>query len=114
MLTKLCATWLVVLALLPFTAPFQTCDIADPALGTTNNRAVLVPPTSAPAAFTDDQDSLCGLLTTDRGRLKIVVVSDTAAVSSIFAGFIVTFSTLGACPTNGISGPSMPPAVLRI
>jgi hypothetical protein len=28
MISKLCASWLVVLVLLPFTAPFSTCDLA--------------------------------------------------------------------------------------
>jgi hypothetical protein len=30
MISKLCASWLVVLVLLPFTAPFSTCDLARP------------------------------------------------------------------------------------
>jgi hypothetical protein len=29
MLSKVCATWLIVLVLLPFTAPFSTFDLAD-------------------------------------------------------------------------------------
>jgi hypothetical protein len=30
MISKLCASWLVVLVLSPFTAPFSTCDLTNP------------------------------------------------------------------------------------
>jgi len=37
MISKLCAAWLVLLALSPFTAPFATCDLAHPIRGIGGN-----------------------------------------------------------------------------
>jgi hypothetical protein len=47
MISKLCAGWLVVLILAPFTAPFPTCDLASLLGHTAHHTATLAAQTSA-------------------------------------------------------------------
>lgn len=54
MIRKLSAASLVVLILLPFTAPFSTCDLAMVS-GTTDTHKTPVVPRRSPASFTRDQ-----------------------------------------------------------
>jgi hypothetical protein len=58
-ISKLSAIWLVVLILLPFTAPFPTCDVADFfGRGATDQGVPLAPPTSSTALIADAMSSL--------------------------------------------------------
>jgi hypothetical protein len=58
-LSQLSAIWLVVLILLPFTAPFPTCDLADFfGGGATDQEVPLAPPTSATALIAEAVSSL--------------------------------------------------------
>jgi hypothetical protein len=58
-LSELSAIWLVVLILLPFTAPFPTCDVADVFGGGAADQGVpLAPPTSSTALIADAVSSL--------------------------------------------------------
>jgi hypothetical protein len=82
MLQEISALWLVVLIVLPFSAPFPTCDVSDlfgraarhqtPAPGPLNHAALddattlLVPPVSATA-----------------GRLKLTALSGLRTVHSV-------------------------------
>ena len=68
---KFCAFWLVAQIVLPFTAPFPTCDLSD-LLGGTPHHVVPLGPSNPPSegdyAFTPP-------LATTAGGLKLVVVS---------------------------------------
>jgi hypothetical protein len=58
-LSRFAAIWIVALILLPFTAPFPTCDIAD-CLGrrAPDQRVPVAPPTSSAALIVDAESSL--------------------------------------------------------
>jgi hypothetical protein len=59
MLSKCSALWLVVLILLPFTAPFPTCDIADFfGRSAANHGLATVPPTSSTTLIANAESSL--------------------------------------------------------
>jgi hypothetical protein len=68
---QLCALWLVAQILLPFTAPFPTCELADFLSGARHRGAPLVPPSS----HVDGDYSFAPPLATTAGRLRLVVVS---------------------------------------
>jgi hypothetical protein len=67
---KFCALWLVAQVLLPFTAPFPTCDLSD-LLGRGHHHAPVAPPNS----HVDGDYAFAPPLATTAGRLKLVVVS---------------------------------------
>jgi hypothetical protein len=81
MLSKFCAAWLVALVLLPFTAPFPTCDLSDFLGGTHHHGAPLVPPSS----HVGGDYAFAPPLATTPGRLRLVVVSslDVSRVAGI-------------------------------
>ena len=54
MVTRLCAVWLVVLAALPFTAPFAALDISDFFGGGTTQKAATAVAAPASASAPDD------------------------------------------------------------
>jgi hypothetical protein len=74
--------WLVAQILLPFTAPFPTCDLSDFFGGARHHSVPLAPqPTHIPqadAAYTDAPP-----LATTAGRLKLVVVQALDASGSV-------------------------------
>ena len=70
-LSRLCALWLVAQVLLPFTAPFPTCDLSDFLGGAHHHGAPLVPPTS----HVDGDYAFAPPLATTGRRLRLVVVS---------------------------------------
>ena len=78
MLSKFSALWLVVLILLPFTAPFPTCNIAD-FLGRSaaDHRMAPVQPTSPTTLIADAESSLLvPPLATMASQLRQVASSD--------------------------------------
>jgi hypothetical protein len=87
---KLCAISLVVLALSPFTAPFQTCDFADVAGSARDDAASVTTPTVAQPSLPDDAGSVVPPLTTETERVKrapasgLVIWNAVAPPRSIF------------------------------
>jgi len=68
MISKLCACWLVVLVLSPFTAPFATCDLARPIRGTGRGG----PAGAAIAAATSDTSAALVPSRFKTGRQKLL------------------------------------------
>jgi len=67
MIAKLCATWLVVLVLSPFTAPFSTCDLANPLHGP--GRGAPFAPRVAAASIDTNSALVPGRILTGRSKL---------------------------------------------
>jgi hypothetical protein len=93
---KLCALLLLVLALSPFTAPFQTCDLADSTSGTGTDEAVILTP---PAVV--------------HTSLLLAPVSQLV-ISNMVAPRPAAFLALPITPPPDIGGSSFPPTVLRV
>jgi hypothetical protein len=85
MLPKFLASWLVVLVLVPFTAPFSTCDLASLFGNNGGAHSPIAPLTSA--ALTTDAAVPTALFATPAGRvrhlpLSRVSVAESAALAS--------------------------------
>jgi hypothetical protein len=106
MFKKLCAAWLLTLAVSPFTAPFQTCAIGDVASEHTDN--AVAPPTSLA-----DDDSLVAPLDIRAGRLKVTPVSDLAISTFIVPSHGAPLA-LPVEPPRDTTRYSLPPRVLRL
>lgn len=104
---KSCAAWLLILAVSPFTAPFQTCDIAD--FPSEHSDQTLTPPTSLA-----DDDSVVAPLDIEAGRLKVTPLSDLAISHFGVVAPPVAPLALPLEPPHDISGYSAPPTVLRL
>jgi hypothetical protein len=77
MIPKLCAVWLVVLIVLPFTAPFSTCDLAS-LLDSAAYHGVTLAAATAPAwalALTNAAPSLVPSSATRRERARLLAYS---------------------------------------
>ena len=74
---SLCTWWMVLLILLPFTAPFPTCDVSDFLTDAAHHHAP--PLQSSTASLGDAAYSFVPPLATTEGRLKLVVVSRLAS-----------------------------------
>jgi hypothetical protein len=91
-LPRICATWFVVSIVLPWTAPFPTCDLADLFGMHAHQRAPLTAPSSPANASADADYSVVSPLVTKEGHLKLVVVSAlnaTAAVKVLQLGVVL-------------------------
>src|ERR1700730_8175455 len=75
-LGRFCALWLVAQVLLPFTAPFPTCDLSD-LLGYGHHPEQRSPlaPLTPPSSHVNDHFQFAPPLATTSGRLKLKVVS---------------------------------------
>jgi hypothetical protein len=107
MMTKLCAAWLLILAVLPFTAPFATFDLTDTASRPCGESllASVTPPVSAPGQDNEQSgdtssldvwicrvhsSDLCGLVPVASPAASDDVGSFEAAVSrrgAVFAAY---------------------------
>jgi hypothetical protein len=78
MLSKFSALWLVVLILLPFTAPFPTCDVADCfGRGAADHGVAPAPPLSSTTLIADAESSLLVPPLASRARqLRQAAMSD--------------------------------------
>jgi hypothetical protein len=74
-LPKICAAWFVVSIVLPWTAPFPTCDLTDLFGMHSHQRAPLTDPSSPANASADSDYTIVSPLVTREGHLKLVVVS---------------------------------------
>jgi hypothetical protein len=77
-LGSFCALWLIAQILLPFTAPFPTCDLSD-FLGSAQHHSSPLVPSNSRA---DGDYAFAPPLATTGGRLKLIVVS-SLDVSSV-------------------------------
>jgi hypothetical protein len=83
-LARICAVWLIILGVSPFTAPFSTCDLADLHAGGATDQSALIKADPAP----DDSSALpiaSSLATPLFGAVFThpVVVTDRAAKKRI-------------------------------
>ena len=70
---RCCALWLVAQVLLPFTAPFPTCELSD--LFGRGHRQEHPAPLRPPSSHVNDNFEFAPPLATTSGRLKLKVVS---------------------------------------
>jgi hypothetical protein len=109
-LRRLCALWLAAQILLPFTAPFPTCDLSD-FLGGAHHHGVPFAPLST---HVDGDYAFAPPLATTAGRLRLVVVS-SLDVSSVVG--IAPAIAPGRPFTVAVGEPEHPllhPTVLRL
>ena len=107
---RLCAIWLVAQILLPFTAPFPTCDLSDFLSGAHRHGVPLLPPTT----HVDGDYAFAPPLATTAGRLRLDVVSSPDAWN--VAG-IAPIIAAGRPLTAAVGEPEHPqihPTVLRL
>jgi hypothetical protein len=112
MFSKSIAAWLVVLVLLPFTAPFPTCDIADLLGGSANSQDFPLAPLSSSSASMAEAASLVFPLATVAGRLRLVALSWLSSSSFVGASLVVIPRRVS--PTGLIQRLSSPPPNLRL
>jgi hypothetical protein len=112
MLSKACASWLVVLVLLPFTAPFSTFDPTD-FLPAPSHRAVGTPSSrTSTAALTHAVLSRAVALPPRVGRLRLTLTRPRA-LHAAAAAPVAAPARSGAFPIQIVHPPSRP-TVLRI
>ena len=104
---KPCAVFLIVLVMLPFTAPFRTCDGADLTTSRTDGPVPVAAAISSPTTNTDDDGSLVASIATDTGRVR-----RTPLIGAVAATFDVTV----AAEAHALDGVSVdrPPQPLLI
>jgi hypothetical protein len=115
MLSKFSALWLVVLILLPFTAPFPTCDVADLfGRSAADHRMAPVPPTSSTTLIADAESSLLVPPQASRARqLRQAALSDLNTRHFAAGSPLITLvSRVGVDAGTGSERP--PLAVLRL
>jgi hypothetical protein len=78
MLPKFFASWLVLLIVVPFTAPFSTCDLAS-LFGTSQNTPVAP---SASVVLTTDVAVPSGLAVSSAGRVRLGALSRISLTKS--------------------------------
>ena len=114
MVRKLSALWLVVLIVMPFSAPFPTCDVTDLLSG----RAPSHPVSPAPGHSIDDATTiLVPPVAAEASRMKLAALSGLRGVSSVSPAIIIMRTGRGVDSASVIravqSRPQLQPA-LRI
>jgi hypothetical protein len=107
---KLCASWLLVLAISPLTAPFQTFTISDVASGHAGE--AFTAPTPTPASQ-DDSGVLVAPLEMGSGRLTLAPLPPPV-ISTFIATPAVASIVRSVQPARDIGGYPHPPTVLRL
>ena len=105
-----CALWLIAQILLPFTAPFPTCDLSD-LLGKTQHRSAPLVPSNSRA---DSDYAFAPPLATTGGRLKLVVVSSLDVSDVVGKAPVMAISRPFAAAGGGRQRPQNQPTVLRL
>jgi hypothetical protein len=106
---RLCGLWLIAQILLPFTAPFPTCDLPD-FLGSVHHHGAPLVPANSRA---DGDYAFAPPLATTAGRLKLVVLSSLDASNVVgIAPVIVLGRPFVAA--GGQQRPRSQPTVLRL
>jgi hypothetical protein len=109
-LGRFCALWLVAQILLPFTAPFPTCDLSD-FLDSAQHHGAPVAPSSSRA---DGDYAFAPPLATTGGRLKLVVVSPLDVSGVVRNASAVAGGRPFAALLHGRQRPQSQPTVLRL
>jgi hypothetical protein len=107
---RLCALWLVAQILLPFTAPFPTCELSDFLSGAHHHGAPLVPPSS----HVDGDYSFAPPLATTAGRLRLVVVSALDVSNLVGIPPVIALGRPFAAAVGGREPQRLRPTVLRL
>jgi hypothetical protein len=112
MLSKVCASWLIVLVLLPFTAPFSTFDLADFLPGQSDG-AIGIPFSGTPtASLTRAVLPRAVPFPSRMGRLRLIL--SRLRAPNLSAAVPAAAPTLfGSVPIHFVPPPSRP-SVLRI
>ena len=105
-----CALWLIAQILLPFTAPFPTCDLSDLLGGGQHHSSPLAPLNS----HADGDYSFAPPLATTGGRLKIVVVSSLDVMGVGRNAPVIAIGRSLAALGSGRQRPQNQPTVLRL
>jgi len=110
MFNKLSAIALLILGISPFTAPFQTCDIADALHRNVSGDMGLTTPALTSTGRTDDEGTLIAPPGT---RLRIEPLSVVAASTHV-AARRVAFITSSVPPIARFGGYASSPNALRL
>jgi hypothetical protein len=108
MFRKLCAGWLLVLALSPFTAPFGIVDAAD-VFGAPSDQASVAQLPTRPASSRYDAASLIAPLATKTGYLSLVLTRGTAVLCDVIIPRTEPARIVDLSLSRGVSA-----AVLRV
>jgi hypothetical protein len=110
-IVKICAVWIVLLIVSPFTAPFATCDPTNtlPALSSASGTAAMTTP-SAP--MQDSPGSATPPPRFARGYLRVPQAADQSAMTAGPPLVRAPLSGWSAIPRRLV--PAIPPAVLRV
>lgn len=113
MIAKLASAWLILLVLLPFTAPFPTCGLDD-FLG--RNASSPAAPTPSPtASLADAATSLLVLpLTTMANRLRLFALLMFNTAHAIAAPLLHARLELSPAPADPTGRQPVQPANLRL
>ena len=105
-----CALWLIAQILLPFTAPFPTCDLSDFLGGAQHHSAPLAPSSSC----ADGDYAFAPPLSTTGGRLKLVVVSPLDVWSVVRTAPVMAIGWPFVALAGDRQRPQNQPTVLRL
>jgi hypothetical protein len=109
-LASFCALWLTAQILLPFTAPFPTCDLSD-LLGSAQHHSSPLVPSNSRA---DGDYAYAPPRATTGGRLKLVVVSALDVSSVVGNAPAIAMSRPIAAACGGQQRSQGQPTVLRL
>ena len=107
MLRKLCAGVLILLVVLPFTAPFPTCDLSALNAHRGRHHSAMLCPFSAPAAAVEAAGALVPARLTKSGRLRIHLPPEIASVA-------VAVTTPSAIPQPSLVSKSRQSLLLKL
>ena len=105
-----CALWLIAQILLPFTAPFPTCDLSDLLGGAPHHSSPLAPLNSR----ADGDYAFAPPLATTGGRLKLVVVSSRDVSNVVGNASVMAIGRPFAVTVDGPQRQQNQPTVLRL
>jgi hypothetical protein len=112
MLSNVCAVWLAVLVVLPFSAPFPTCDLSDLLESTSTGQQSNRPPISERTAVDDSTTLLVPPVVTAAKRLEETAHSELRDVHSVAPTTIAPLSRV--TPPGPLVPPRRLPAILRL
>jgi len=111
MLPKLFASWLVVLVVLPFTAPFSTCDLAS-LFGSPHGKRTPVPRRPSVASATDAAVPT-GARVSNSGRVRVLPLRrEPCTVSTTTSSPADVMSCVAS--SGGLREPTVLAPILRV
>jgi hypothetical protein len=109
-LGRFCGLWLIAQVLLPFTAPFPTCDLWD-LLGSVHHHSAPLAPENSRA---DGDYAFAPPLATTAGRLKLVVLSSLDVSNVVGIVPVIVLVRPVAAAVGRPQHPPSQPTVLRL